>query len=311
MTGILVGALGVAPFKDTFLTTADEPGNPYKVKGEPLPDFQAAVSTISHGPVMPGSGLTFTNWTLLHRSIRGDGLIMRGERAATLPDSLIYQFVFDRTSDDAPSLEANYAIATSVEAGEARYDIGVRPKTVGCSQFAPGQLTSQTCVDVQSINDDARQVAIRTFYATSSVVDTPICGWEWYSAQLITPPLHISGERSKWVPVSKQRIVHWENNNLTLAGSPKEYVMFEHLDVSKSPVIRYADACRLDEKGHGRLDYDARDLTHYYCNGERLESELIDEISTCDDTYPMSRLDLLLPHKGPRTFQPYIAIASE
>ena len=50
---MLAGALGLAPFKDTFWTSSVEPGAPYPPYNvtEPAPVLEALVSTLSTGPV--------------------------------------------------------------------------------------------------------------------------------------------------------------------------------------------------------------------------------------------------------------------
>jgi hypothetical protein len=299
LTSIFLDALGIAPFKDDFLTSTNEPGNPYQgVKGEPFPDFQAAVATLAAGPIWPSSGLTFTNWTLLHRSVRADGRILRADRPATLPDQLIYQYVFDRKSADGPSLEDNYAMTTSVNHEDGTtYQVGAIPKAKNCKSMD----ISQTCFHVQPVNQATSQVTMRSFHAPTSGIDSSLCGWEYYGSHLAIMPLYIGGEQHKWVPMSKQRVVRSEQrdgqHNLTLIGAPNEKVVFTHSDISKNPAIQYADPCQLDERGHARLDYDAQDLTHYRCNGQLMPSSFVNEISFCDEAFPMPSIDHLLPHR--------------
>ena len=49
-SSLLVWALGIAPFKDTFWTVVEEPGNTYNAT-EISPELQVAVATLSTGPV--------------------------------------------------------------------------------------------------------------------------------------------------------------------------------------------------------------------------------------------------------------------
>lgn len=287
----------MAPHKDTFLTSVKEPGNPYNVAGEPFPDFQAALATISGGPVMSGSGIGYTNWTLLNYSIRADGLIMRGDRPSTLPDSLIYQFVFDRTSSSDHVLEDDYVMSTDVRFDQGpEYTIGVRPKTLDCDKASMDHFVTQTCLDVQQdANEGPSRFSVRTFHAVPSAADSTICGWEWFSSTLAVPPLLIQGERFKWVPVSKQRISAWHESTLSLIGAPNEIVVFEHLDVSSSPVVRYADECQLDANGLGQLFYNVQDLQHFYCNGKRQNSTVLSErVAMCTEQFPMPNINQML-----------------
>lgn len=50
-------SLNIAPFKDTFWTTTEQPGSPYGSEQEPYPTLQAAVATLSTGPVGPSDAV--------------------------------------------------------------------------------------------------------------------------------------------------------------------------------------------------------------------------------------------------------------
>lgn len=52
VTSMFAHALYIAPFKDTFWTTTTQDGNPYK-SSEPNVELQAAIATLSTGPVGP------------------------------------------------------------------------------------------------------------------------------------------------------------------------------------------------------------------------------------------------------------------
>ena len=57
-------ALYVAPYKDTFWTTPFQPGNPlYGPVSEPNVELQAAIATLSTGPVGPSDAIgNFVAW---------------------------------------------------------------------------------------------------------------------------------------------------------------------------------------------------------------------------------------------------------
>lgn len=57
VTSMFAHALNIAPFKDTFWTTSHQPGNPYGLKYEPYPNLQAAIATLSTGPVGPSDAV--------------------------------------------------------------------------------------------------------------------------------------------------------------------------------------------------------------------------------------------------------------
>jgi len=76
-SSLLASALGLASYKDEFLTTnQNETGG--RLKGpEPFPRLQAAVATYSLGPVGFADGIQFINKTLLMRSANAQGEILK------------------------------------------------------------------------------------------------------------------------------------------------------------------------------------------------------------------------------------------
>eukprot|EP00966_Prymnesium_polylepis_P104480 2419785-Prymnesium_polylepis.1 len=74
VTGMLAYALGLAPSKDTFWSTADQPGNRWgEGTREPFSRLQAAVATLSKGPVCPSDAVGKTDVALILRSAAADG----------------------------------------------------------------------------------------------------------------------------------------------------------------------------------------------------------------------------------------------
>ena len=90
VSSLFADALGIAPFKDTFWSTSDEPGSSYKPFAmEPLPEREIAVATLSTGPVGPGDGINFTNVERIMKCCRQDGLILKPDRPISMLDILI------------------------------------------------------------------------------------------------------------------------------------------------------------------------------------------------------------------------------
>ncbi|KAJ8299957.1 hypothetical protein KUTeg_021476 [Tegillarca granosa] len=68
VTSILADAVGLVPYKDTFWTTTNQPGNPkYPTITEPYPSLEALVATLSTGPVGPGDKVNSTDVEMLMR----------------------------------------------------------------------------------------------------------------------------------------------------------------------------------------------------------------------------------------------------
>ncbi|KAJ8299893.1 hypothetical protein KUTeg_021412 [Tegillarca granosa] len=70
VTSILADAVGLVPYKDTFWTTTNQPGNPkYPTITEPYPSLEALVATLSTGPVGPGDKINSTDVDMLMRYV--------------------------------------------------------------------------------------------------------------------------------------------------------------------------------------------------------------------------------------------------
>lgn len=68
---LLFASLGLAPSKDGFWSTTSQPGNPYgDDHTEPTPRLQAAVLTLSRGPIAVADGIGYSDAALIMRSCR-------------------------------------------------------------------------------------------------------------------------------------------------------------------------------------------------------------------------------------------------
>ena len=64
--------------KDNYWSTEYQAGNPYGAsRFEPYSRLQAAVSTLSTGPVAPSDGLGFSDPALILRSCMSDGALLQ------------------------------------------------------------------------------------------------------------------------------------------------------------------------------------------------------------------------------------------
>ncbi|EDQ92389.1 uncharacterized protein MONBRDRAFT_22026 [Monosiga brevicollis MX1] len=75
-------AMGLRPFKDVFRTTTFEPLN-FDLAPEYNPEMQAAVATLSTGPVAIGDMINMTNITIVNRTMMANGTILSPNRPAT------------------------------------------------------------------------------------------------------------------------------------------------------------------------------------------------------------------------------------
>jgi len=108
-TALFAYAVGLAPSKDSFWSTPVQPGAPrYRAaQSEPRCRLQAAVSTLSRGPVAPSDGIGLSDAALIMRSAAADGTLLSPARPATKLDAFLAADAF--ASDGAPTGEVWFA----------------------------------------------------------------------------------------------------------------------------------------------------------------------------------------------------------
>jgi hypothetical protein len=90
VSSMLADAIGLAPYKDVFWSSSNEPGAPYKVPPmEPVPDREILIATLSTGPVTSGDAIRYTDVKRIMRCCSDDGTILKPDQPITMIDSLI------------------------------------------------------------------------------------------------------------------------------------------------------------------------------------------------------------------------------
>ncbi|CAF1041432.1 unnamed protein product [Rotaria sordida] len=90
ISSLLSDALDIAPFKDVFWSTTNEPGSAYKPSPmEPLPEREIVIAILSTGPVSPGDVINYTDSKRITKCCQQDGLILKPDRPITMIDLLI------------------------------------------------------------------------------------------------------------------------------------------------------------------------------------------------------------------------------
>ena len=83
-------ALGLAPSKDTFWSITHQPGNIWGERTvEPHPRLQAAVATLSRGPVAPSDAIGRSDRDLIMRSANSAGTLLQPDEPAIALDIAI------------------------------------------------------------------------------------------------------------------------------------------------------------------------------------------------------------------------------
>lgn len=282
---LLSYALGVASFKDGFWTVNEEEGNPWN-KTEPSPALHAVVATLSCGPVYPADKIGLTNVTLLSRSHRADGLILKPDRPAFSLESTYYQRAFKTNGPDAKQVTVtqsrhaqwNWHVLLVLEESHA-YTLTVADLGISSSStesyiaysWQGGQLNGEF------IAFDAKNPL--PLAANPKESDFTV----WYLAPVITPKFALLGETSKWVPMSKQRVndfqIYQTEITLSLIGDTNEKVTIEWaqlINESTNPsMYETVDAqtwvvssgsCILNNAGSATITIALNDVNSFSCH---------------------------------------------
>eukprot|EP01064_Diplonema_japonicum_P017310 TRINITY_DN2537_c5_g1_i1.p1 TRINITY_DN2537_c5_g1~~TRINITY_DN2537_c5_g1_i1.p1 ORF type:complete len:749 (+),score=180.35 TRINITY_DN2537_c5_g1_i1:68-2314(+) len=255
-SSILAHAVGLAPFKSNFWTSTQEPGGSCGNTTNPDVWRAAAVATLSNGPVTPADGMPFMNKSMIMRSCRNDGMLLRPSRPMTYLDSYIYK----KGGGTGPK---GHVWSTYTTIGADRYDIvfamvetqygmklseltldretGVVEKTV-CYTRNTKSFTGLVVVEIQPANG---VVALKP---PNSRDDFDLL----YFAPIQSNGWALLGELSKWVPVSTQRVVAVTVRGDVLAvavqGAPHEEVALTFYRTTPIEV-----RCRLSPTGYATL----------------------------------------------------------
>eukprot|EP00053_Salpingoeca_punica_P027614 m.25231 g.25231 ORF g.25231 m.25231 type:complete len:316 (-) comp9717_c0_seq1:39-986(-) len=201
-SSILAWATGIAPSKDNYWSTPDQPGNAKYIDSREIHNrLQALVSTLSTGPVMPSDKIGFSNVSLIMMSCAEDGALLQPDKPATSMDSMFTYKAFGTGVDG--QLWSTY---TALEFVYVSYVLAVNVSTPYL--LLPHELgyNDQDQLLVFEANSTR---TLRPFSSSSPITINP-CDKLSFQFYTIVPVLSngwaLVGETSKWVSVSNTRL---------------------------------------------------------------------------------------------------------
>jgi hypothetical protein len=108
-SSILADALSLSAFKDSFWTNASEPGGsvfPPELAVEPASAREAAVATLSAGPVTPSDAAGWGDRELIMRSSLDDGRLVQPDRPMVMLDEVFAAAALRSAARTGPELAA-------------------------------------------------------------------------------------------------------------------------------------------------------------------------------------------------------------
>ncbi|XP_070579108.1 uncharacterized protein [Ptychodera flava] len=257
VSSILDDAVGLAPFKDTFWTTTDQPGNTYHSR-EPYTELQSVVSTLSTGPVGPSDKIKYSNVSLIMRSCNSDGLLLKPSKPATSIDLQILQKALGSGGPDG-EVWSTYSDIAGYRFGTLLWVNVKTPYPITPQQAGFGKLYSSYAFS------DRDPVKTLVKFDEENPLNQHKCGKAdfglWHSVPEINIPgssrkVLMLGELTKWVKMSPQRVldigIYTGDIDIILQGAVNEVIEFTvvYTDDLTTP---HQIKCTIGESGRSQM----------------------------------------------------------
>eukprot|EP01062_Namystynia_karyoxenos_P072843 TRINITY_DN693_c0_g1_i1.p1 TRINITY_DN693_c0_g1~~TRINITY_DN693_c0_g1_i1.p1 ORF type:complete len:850 (+),score=240.54 TRINITY_DN693_c0_g1_i1:91-2550(+) len=217
-TALLAHAVGIAPSKDNYWSTAVQPGTHYGNKTkEPHSRFQAAVISLTNGPVAPSDMVGGSDPALIMRCCDATGKLLAPDRPAREIDAHFSYLAFQQ------GVNGNLWVTQAEVSGQLfHYAIGIN-------------IQSEYALSAAQLGYGAgdRLLAVSEGDTTARVFDSdhPLvfaaCGlddFKLYTIARSSGAFTLLGEEAKWVSVSPQRFSDLTPTSVRVHGAPGEVV---------------------------------------------------------------------------------------
>ena len=249
-------ALGLIPLKDNFESTVDQPGTSSKKK-ESFPRLEAAVATFTGGTVSIGDGVGYSNATLIMRSSRTDGIILKPSRPMTALDSTVAAGAWPDDGCDGLVWSSESLVGSDFASAHLLAALVTSPCKVAISELGPSSAPSYV------VWESNTTTTLQTLSPSDQIpipADAPLGGWG-FSLFHVVPTLGSTGwaflgEQSKWVPTSHNRYTNiaYSSQDITVSvvGASSEVVVSSF--ASPQGVVHVAP-CTLPPSGSVTLSF--------------------------------------------------------
>lgn len=235
-TGIFAHAIAIAPTKDNFWSTVGEKGR-YGNDVERYNRLQAAVSTLSNGPVAPSDKIGGSDAALIMRSCAADGKLLKPDRPAVKTEQSIFltaELVKTGPSGDVWQTE----VTLSRQKFHYLFAANSKPYSMSVPELTG---TSATYRAWEANHTNTPQI----FDATHPIALPHTDKWSfnvWTVAPVLSNGWVFMGEaNSKWVAVSNDRftdlVVDKTSVSVTMEGKPGEDVSVFFLAPSTTDAV--------------------------------------------------------------------------
>ncbi|XP_050411267.2 uncharacterized protein LOC126825609 [Patella vulgata] len=254
LTSIFADSLGVAPFKDNFWTTTYQAGNKYNLS-EPNTELIAAVATLSTGPVGPADKIGFSNAELIMRSCDADGLILKPNKPAMAIDAQILELAFKNGIGPAGEVWSTYSMINDnyfhiLLAADMTTSYTLMPSQIGSLPtyiMENSQVADSAVVPVPFTEDQPLNLTTACTKSNFCLYHTSM------QFSLSDRNVIIYGEFSKWVPMSRNRVISFtvgtNDIQLELQGAYMEMVTFLFFEDMNPVYVK----CQIGDSGRATM----------------------------------------------------------
>ena len=280
-SSLLAYSVGLAPSKDNFWTTAEQPGNKYGNKTrEPYGEMGGMITAYSTGPVAVGDGVGYTDSELVLRSCtKTSGTLLQPSRPATTIDACFFQEAFGGSLGPVPVKRRNYPVWSTHTAVSGRkwghlvaillaepfkVTPAMLPLDLDLDDGGGGAAAAATYLQWTGYGP-VSNVTVHGAFSAASPIALPKCNASdfqlYHAAPIFNNKLALLGEPSKWVPVATKRIVAVDANgtSITVAvrGDPHESVSLAFADATDGGGVKVVQVdCTLSAKGAATATFD-------------------------------------------------------
>ena len=259
-SSMLAWALGLAPFKDNYWSTAQEPGSSCGANAtEVTPSLHNAASVYSAGPVAPGDGVGLSDVAQILRACNAAGRLLQPSRPATAIDAQVAGDVFGAGAGRPKgNVHATFTLLSGFAWDHAMAVDLAAPYALTVADFAgvrrQGPPPGGVAYSLNADSLDAATLEVAPFDEAHPIPLRACSFADWqlvHAAPVFSNGWALLGELEKYVPVAEARFSSVEADGsgvrVGVEGAAGEAVRITFYDTAAGKAV--VVPCVLPESG--------------------------------------------------------------
>jgi len=256
-TAMFAYALGVAPSKDNYWSTSIQKGNKWGDSStEQHSRLQAAVSTLTKGPVCPSDKIGLSDRALIMRSAMSDGTLLQPSRPATQLDMMFVNAAFGETAAAAATAEEELWFADTDVSG-SRYGVLFAARLSKTYKVDVANDLGFNLAKFVAVETNTTSTLTSAEFGKLSLSANGVYDFVLYNlAERLSNGWAVLGEcKEKWVGVSKARMqsvsVTDTDVSVIVRGAPGETVTLTFAPPKGTSTVEFS--CKVGEDSTARF----------------------------------------------------------